>query len=217
MATDDTRARILSAAGPIFALKGFRDATVREICEAAGVGLASVNYHFQDKQQLYVRVVEHAYDYLQRSKPPRLDDVPPMPAEQRLREWLHRLARKVLAEQQQSWHERLLSREFRDPTPACEDFLRQRLNADLAPLLDTLRDVLPATTSAAERWHLAYLVLGQVLFYDTYRGFIRVLGGGAADPATFAPEQVADRIARFTAAALGLRTTLLVLPPGENP
>ena len=69
MASDETRARIIEAAGPIFAEKGFRDATVREICDAAEVGLASVNYHFRDKQQLYVDVVEAAFDYLDQNRP----------------------------------------------------------------------------------------------------------------------------------------------------
>ena len=45
---DDTATRVLNAAGPIFAEKGFKDATVREICSAAGVNLASVNYYFRD-------------------------------------------------------------------------------------------------------------------------------------------------------------------------
>jgi AcrR family transcriptional regulator len=48
-AADDTATRVLNAAGLIFAEKGFKDATVREICSAAGVNLASVNYYFRDK------------------------------------------------------------------------------------------------------------------------------------------------------------------------
>ncbi|MBL9122992.1 MAG: TetR family transcriptional regulator, partial [Planctomycetaceae bacterium] len=35
MASDDARNRILKAAGPVFADKGFQGATVREICQAA--------------------------------------------------------------------------------------------------------------------------------------------------------------------------------------
>ena len=73
-----TRSRILNAAGPVFADKGFRDATVRDICQAASVNLASVNYHFGDKQRLYIESVKEAHrggstKYLRRSGPWKLE------------------------------------------------------------------------------------------------------------------------------------------------
>ena len=54
---DSTRDRILLEAGPIFAAKGFRATTIREICEQANVNVASINYYFGDKQQLYQQTV----------------------------------------------------------------------------------------------------------------------------------------------------------------
>ena len=42
MGTDDTRERIVQAAGEVFAERGFRGATIREICQKAGANLASV-------------------------------------------------------------------------------------------------------------------------------------------------------------------------------
>ena len=51
-----TKERLLKAASEIFAEKGFRDATVAEICEAAEANIAAVNYHFGSKQRLYIEM-----------------------------------------------------------------------------------------------------------------------------------------------------------------
>ncbi|MCA1986007.1 MAG: CerR family C-terminal domain-containing protein [Desulfovibrio sp.] len=54
---DSTRDRILKAAEAIFLEKGFQKATIRDICSAAKANVAAVNYHFQDKDGLYIAVV----------------------------------------------------------------------------------------------------------------------------------------------------------------
>ncbi len=52
-----TRDRLIDAAGELFAEKGFKETTVREICELAGANLAAVNYYFRDKENLYQEVL----------------------------------------------------------------------------------------------------------------------------------------------------------------
>lgn len=54
-----TRERLLFAAVHVFARKGFKAATVREICERAGsANLNSVNYYFGGKEKLYREILE---------------------------------------------------------------------------------------------------------------------------------------------------------------
>lgn len=60
-ATASTRHRLLVTASRIFAEKGYQDATIAEICEQAGTNIASVNYHFQDKENLYLEAWRHAF------------------------------------------------------------------------------------------------------------------------------------------------------------
>ena len=58
MHTDEsgTRERILTAAAPLFAEKGFEATGVRAIASAAEVNLAAVNYHFGSKDALIAAV-----------------------------------------------------------------------------------------------------------------------------------------------------------------
>ena len=59
----ETRNRLLNAAGEVFAEKGFKSATVRAICDRAGANIAAVNYHFGDKEHLYSEVLRFAHAY----------------------------------------------------------------------------------------------------------------------------------------------------------
>ena len=58
---ETTKARLLEAAGEEFAEKGYEAARIRTICDRAGANLAAVNYHFGDKEQLYVEAVLEAH------------------------------------------------------------------------------------------------------------------------------------------------------------
>lgn len=53
MDRDQTSERLLCAAMEIFAAKGYEGASTRDICAAAGIGNASIHYHFGDKAAIY--------------------------------------------------------------------------------------------------------------------------------------------------------------------
>ena len=59
-----TRAAILDAAKKLFAAKGFNAATVRDICEEAGVNIALVSRYFGSKRELYAEVCRSLFDGL---------------------------------------------------------------------------------------------------------------------------------------------------------
>ena len=55
---NSARQKIIDAAGDTFGSQGFKAATIRQICQAAGVNVAAINYHFGGKKELYRTVVE---------------------------------------------------------------------------------------------------------------------------------------------------------------
>ncbi len=59
MTSTRTRAEeILRASESLFAEKGFHGTTMREVAEAAGVGLSLIVYHFKSKDGLYRAIFE---------------------------------------------------------------------------------------------------------------------------------------------------------------
>lgn len=54
-----TKDKIIAAAIHEFAVKGYEQATTRDILEQAGANVAAINYYFKGKQGLYVKVLLH--------------------------------------------------------------------------------------------------------------------------------------------------------------
>ena len=71
--TDTTRERLLEAAERLFAERGYDGTSVREITQAARCNVASVNYHFGGKDNLYLQVFQRRLDALRQLRMGRLE------------------------------------------------------------------------------------------------------------------------------------------------
>jgi AcrR family transcriptional regulator len=58
----ETRQRLLVAAGEVFAKKGFWETTNADICEKANANTAAVNYHFGSKENLYIEAWKYSFE-----------------------------------------------------------------------------------------------------------------------------------------------------------
>lgn len=70
----DTRGQILAVAERLFALRGFRNVSVREITAEAGVNLAAVNYHFGSRDSLLFEIFRRRTGELSRERARRLHE-----------------------------------------------------------------------------------------------------------------------------------------------
>lgn len=200
LTTDDAKTRLLETAGEIFAEKGFRSATVRDICTAAGANIASVNYYFGDKLGLYIEAVKHAHAC-------RFNDPPPhwtanTPPEHKLYDFVHGMLRNLLDNTRPPWNIKLIMREMIDPTEACRALTEQKVRPMAMVLHSILAEMLPANTPPAQLQMTAFSVIGQCLFYRTQEHVARHLIG-AEQFNKFTVDRLTAHIARFTLAALG--------------
>lgn len=169
----DTRTRLLQAAGPVFAAHGFDGATVREICAAASVNVASVGYHFGDKLGLYREVIRGIRESRERRfpTPNHVSDDP--------RTNLYRIVRTLLSRMltgdQSGWETQLLMREMHRPTPVFESLVREFFQPQFVRLVETMRALAGADVAKHRLEQLALSVVGQCLYYRIGSGIIQVL------------------------------------------
>jgi len=123
--TARTRKSLLDAAGEIFAEKGYRDATIAEICGRAGTNIAAVNYHFGNKETLYIESWRCSFIESLKAHPPDggvSDDAPP---EERLR--AHGTATVLRMADKNNKEFRLVQREFANPTGLLGEVMKQEI------------------------------------------------------------------------------------------
>lgn len=70
-----TRQRILDAGEKLFAEKGYKETTTREIVREAGASLSSLQSHFQGKENVYYEVRRRSIEKLAQLMQPSLDEV----------------------------------------------------------------------------------------------------------------------------------------------
>src|SRR5438876_8303115 len=110
----DTRERLLEAAAHVFAERGYRVATVRDIVTRAGANIAAVNYHFRDKEGLYAAVLKHTAKVAFERHPPYGGLSPDAPPEEQLRAFVHAFLRRLF--DPEAVYGRLMAREMVEPT-----------------------------------------------------------------------------------------------------
>ena len=198
---EQTRERLMQAAGELFAERGFRGTGVREICARAGANVAAVKYHFGSKEGLYRAVLVGSNQRLRDAEPlPRIEDA--SDPEAALRAWLGYVLRFLLLRRRaHSYAGQLVTRELQEPTEA----LGELLKLVMAPVRAELERIVAALLGQADeprrRGELANFVLGLCVFHEFGRPVLERFGHPPPrDEAGVAA--LADTLARFVLGGL---------------
>jgi AcrR family transcriptional regulator len=196
--SEPTRDKLLDVAGRIFAARGYRATTIREICVKAGANIAAVNYHFGDKLGLYTEVVQQSARLAElQAAQVVLDQV--APPEETLRALIRVRLRSLFREDRPEWHFQLLAHELAQPTPA----LRRLVNKVGRPMfhrvLELIGGMIGLPAEHATTRLCAISVMGQIMVYALARPVVN----GVWPELEMTPEElerIAGHIADFSLA-----------------
>jgi AcrR family transcriptional regulator len=198
-----TRERLINAAGEVFAERGFRDATVREICAAAGANVAAVNYHFGDKDGLYHAVMRYAHGLARERYPVEMPgDRDP---ETQLRYFISGLLARMLDEGRPAWHGKLMLREMVEPTTALAMLVDESVRPSYLMLAQMVAELLDGDDADSPRVRMVCnSIVGQCFMYKHCQPMLRLIG--TVRPEITPQADLAAHIAEFSLAAIsGLR------------
>ncbi|MGZ5049902.1 MAG: CerR family C-terminal domain-containing protein [Methylobacter sp.] len=156
---EKTRIRLLTAASRIFAEKGFQEATIAEICGQAKANIASVNYHFRDKETLYLESWRFAFNRELELYPPEGGLAGDAPAEQRLAERIKSLICRIGDEKSYSFA--IIHKEMAQPTRLLADILAKEINPQRMEMLALLKECLGQSASEQQIQYCQASIMGQ--------------------------------------------------------
>jgi len=143
--SEKTRNRLLTAASRIFAEKGFQESTIAEICEQAETNIASVNYHFRDKETLYLESWRFAFNRELGLYPSNGGVKADASAEQRLAGRIRSLIHRVADENSYSFA--IIHKEMAQPTRLLSDILEKEINPQRLQMFGLLKECLGQAAS----------------------------------------------------------------------
>jgi AcrR family transcriptional regulator len=198
-ADDATRDRLLKAAERLFADRGFRKVTVREVCRAAHANVAAVNYHFGDKLGLYREVLQSAIDAMRATTDAARQAGAGQPAEEQLRRWIAIFNQRLLGSGHDAVH-KLIHHEMHDPTPAFDALVEQGVRPRVEYLSGLVAEILECPVSDPRVLRCVASVQAQSLAYLPNPIASRL--GLTFTPTSARLDEVAEHIAEFSLAGI---------------
>jgi TetR/AcrR family transcriptional regulator, regulator of cefoperazone and chloramphenicol sensitivity len=195
-AAQETRRRLIEAAGEVFAERGLHAATTRQITDRAGVNVAAINYHFRDKFELYATVIRHALSLTPIA--PSAQDPAGSP-EGRLRALIADVIDDLYAPDRPPWRATLLAHEFAQPTAALDAVIEELIRPRADFIHEIVRGIVGPRVSQEQVLRASLSIGAQCFLYLYQREVVRRLYPRLLNDSN---EKLVEHITQFSLAAL---------------
>ena len=191
-----THGRILEAAGEQFAERGFRGATVRVICERAGVNISAIKYHFGGKEELYSEVLRFWHEYAIKKYPPLVGVGEGATSDEKLRAFIRSLLFRLLDKGKPAWFGKLMAREMAEPTKAFDRMVQDVMRPLNKLLASIVQKIVGDSVSETEILRCCTSIIGQCVYYYNARYMTQIFRQDVSSPEEI--ERIADHIMHFS-------------------
>jgi AcrR family transcriptional regulator len=175
-----TKEKILEAASEVFVAHGFKTATVREICKKAGVNIAAINYHFGDKENLYLATLRYCREISFKKYPVYPNAEESESPEEGLKAFIHSFVFRVLEEGPASRFAKLVAREYLQPTKALDVLVKETIRPAFLRLSNIVRQLIGERAGDETVQRCCMSIVSQFLFFLYARPVIKRLFGKAS-------------------------------------
>ena len=202
-----TRDRLLEVAEMLFAQKGYDAVSVREITTAAHCNLAAVNYHFGNKQALYLNVFRERWmsraqrilAYFEKDLADH-NETSPAVVIQSLTE---ALIKGPLTDEERLCHFQLMIREMTKPTEAFEIVTQETMKPSLVRLGQLLHPYLKENMDEEHTLLNILSIIAMVIYFNFARMPVSKIIGHAYDEPF--KERLVRHIVQFSLSGMPLK------------
>ena len=170
-----TKIKILNAAEGIFAENGFAGTSIRNIVEVAEVNISAINYHFENKQGLFVAVVQRRFLELEKERLSQLN----IHLENNSQPSVEGIVRAFLEPLTSRLHDKnaapkMLFRAFGEKPELKEYFREHVFGNTIKAFIDAFSKALPELDHLQIQWRFRFMIstmMGMINFADELHSF----------------------------------------------
>ncbi|OQW65871.1 MAG: TetR family transcriptional regulator [Proteobacteria bacterium ST_bin11] len=197
--THDARSRLVMAALRLFAEKGYKAASTREICDAAGANISAIRYYFGDKAGLYRAAFTEPMGDLPCGS--NVADYADLPLREVLRRFFSEFLEPFKRGEELGLVMKLHFREMIEPTGAWQQEIDTEIKPQHEALVALLQRHLGLNDVDADLHRLAFAMIGMAVYFYVGQEVVSVISPQIL-AAPKAIDVLAERLADFAFAMI---------------
>lgn len=197
---ETTQEKIFRSALLLFAEKGYRGTTVRDICSHAGTAnINSINYYYGSKEKLYRHILEFMYSEFSRRKTEYPDSIPP---QQHLRDFITAYCEMEYTDNEYTRAFVAISNaEMTHPSPWMKTLVKKYVKQQSLDLIDVMRKIMGPDVPEDVVRDCTLSIGGQIIYYSYAWPIVSVVFPNHPGMGTYHP-QLAEHIYEFSMAGI---------------